>query len=353
VVDRPFDLHTSWPWRVVVIRNGESTRLVLSILHHVADGAGALCVVEELGRNLVGAEAQPERRQIEEEGGRDGGQLFRALSLRELPGLVRHTLKEYLVPALSTPFLSRTAPAGPDTPPEKRRQRYHLLELDVSRDSAVRCRSRKAGCTVNDALVAALAMLNRSLSERGILGNIFTVNLRRYLHDGRPRVANLSGIVFLPIPRSEAPGFEGAAAAVARRTRQQKQAYIGLPTVLPTLLYAWAIPHAALRAMGRRLLWIISKLAKRGLVVTNVGPMDPYLAPMGDMVKSAKMIGPFARNLAVPTLTATSFRGRMTVAFNGYDDMGSGKLLQFAKLLERHLCGAALARASRPGERAA
>ena len=59
-------------------------------------------------------------------------------------------------------------------------------------------------------------------------------------------------------------------------------------------------------------------LLGRGQLVTNFGPIDPYLEPFGDGVLRAEMLGPWLIGLRVPIIVATGFRDRLTVGIHGF-----------------------------------
>jgi NRPS condensation-like uncharacterized protein len=75
------------------------------------------------------------------------------------------------------------------------------------------------------------------------------------------------------------------------------------------------------RRLTRLLLgaWI-RRLMTRGLLVTNIGPLDPWLAPLGEQVRDATFVGPSVRPMPIPVLTATGFRDGLTIHFNGYEE---------------------------------
>ncbi len=329
LLTRQLDPTTGWPWQVVQLVAGDAARLVLLVLHQVADGAGAISIAQELGRQLEGA------------GGEDPPfctdrglpQVLRALRLRDLPALSLDVLREMARP-LALPLVGRTAerwrePATEPTPG------LYLRRLSIGPESPLRQRCRALDCTVNDALVAAMAELARSLSVRGLVGAFFTVDLRRYLRDEQPRVANLSGFDMLLLPRREVAGLASTARAVARRTRRLKARFAGLPTLLAAGAWAWPWPFALQRSLGRVATRWIRALSSRGLLITNIGNLDPYLAPWGERLQQACVVGPFLRGASLPAFTATSFRQRLTVVVDAYEPMDPGRGEDPRALLER------------------
>ena len=60
---------------------------------------------------------------------------------------------------------------------------------------------------------------------------------------------------------------------------------------------------------------------RRLLLVTNLGPLDPYVGSFGEHVVGASMLGPFQRGLPAPFVTVTRFRDTITVAVCASDDV--------------------------------
>ncbi|MBI5487815.1 MAG: hypothetical protein HY905_10825 [Deltaproteobacteria bacterium] len=308
---REIDERAGWPWRVAVLPGERGCRLLVSVLHVAADGAGTLAAVRELARLLMGGTTVERPCPVE----RHVGMLFRRLGaaglVRLAAGLLRETTRPFEVP-----FLARTATAGP---PPTGPATWRTVRVDVGEGSALRelCRVRNA--TVNDLLVAALAVLVRRVSTRGRSGCFYTADLRRRLPDDRPRVANLSAVISVSLPRAHAASLPDALAEVARRTSRRRPDVDGLAALLFNLPLILCLPHGLVRRLTRLVFAVwIRRLLTRGLLVTNIGPLDPCLAPFGDLVRDATFVGPSVRGLPIPVLTATGFCGDLTIHFNGY-----------------------------------
>lgn len=316
LVRRPLDPREVGPWRVVQIRAGDGCRLLISVAHMLADANGALVVVHELARHLSGGpsrQAWPDRPME-----RGMGQLLRAIRLRDLGQLLLQSASEALLPVR---YLGMARPVDHWHPNADRdgRELYRTVTVDVGRGTPMRERCRSLGCTLNDALVSTLALLNRSLSAKGNLGNIFTVNLRKLLRDERPRIANLSGMEMVVLPRALVTDLEGTAVEVSRRIGRKKRRFAGLPPLIANFSTAWAMPHALLRPIIGLWLRYAMAVLNRGLTVTNIGAMDPYVEPLGDRATGASMIGPFLNMLGPPLITAAGFRDRLTLQVAGFD----------------------------------
>ncbi len=318
VTERELDPGSGWPWRVSQLSGEGGTRLVVTVLHAVADGAGAMTVVAELGRILGGGEPRED-----DHGGRSVVPILRSLRVRDLPALALETAVECLRP-LSIPFVARVGARGGDGGADTPRPIHRAVAVEVGRDSALRQRLRAQGGTVNDALVAATAVAVEGGSRSGLVGAFFTVDLRRYIDDDLPRVANLSSFNTLLLPRRVVGAFEPTVREVARRTARHKRPFPGLGILLAMIASCWFMPFGMARAAGRLGTRWMRLLATRGLLVTNIGPLDPYLEPFGEGARGAFVIGPFLHGAGAPVLTATSFRGRLSLLVNGFEGHEQG-----------------------------
>ncbi len=324
------------PWRVTQLRGPDTCRLVVTVSHMLADAAGALTVVRELAAHLTG---EPPHPSWGERGMPRGlGQVVRALRLRDLPRLALETV---LFMRLPFQFLGMARPREPwaDNLGRAGRAVCRTIIVDVADGSPFKDRCRDLGCTINDALVALLAMLNGALFGRGAVGNFFTINFRPYFSDGLPRVANLSGIDIVSLPRPSVGDFAATAGAVAERTRRLKQRFAGLPAVLSNHASLMVAPHGLVRLVIR--LWArwACALLNRGLLVTNIGALDPYLAPLGERATAASLVGPFMPGFAAPVITASGFRGRLTLRINGFDGPCAPQLDQIERGLRELVDG--------------
>ena len=319
------------PWRIWPLVAGDRARLVISISHRLTDAAGALAVVREFGAHLAGAEPHPGWGEHGMERGL--GRVLRSLRLRDLPVLAWETLLYWRLPfqllRLARPrerWVSNLDGAGAPL--------FRTVEVALGDGSPLRQRCRQLECTVNDALVATLAMLNGTLFGPGQVGNFFTIDFRAYLQDRRPRVANLSGIDNVILKRSAVGDFTATATAVQQRTARLKQRFTGLPAMLSNHGPMLLLPHGMLHAVIRLWLKWAFALLDRGLIVTNIGPLDPYLDTFGDRAVAASLIGPFLPGILVPIITATSFRDRLTLQVNGFGGPPSHQLGLVADGLE-------------------
>ena len=317
-----------------MIRRDPGQRLVLTVVHDLADGAGVLAVTREFVSQLTGGGS------IAGEGAMDRGygQLLRSLRLVDLPYLVIGGIAEAMTPLLVPllgPIRLRTAEPAPAVP----RPVFRTVSSGVGEGSPVRALCEEVGCTVNDVLLASLALLNASLSGSGRLGNFFTVNLRRHLADDAPRVSNLSGVDSVILPRDVAGSLPEAAVAVARRTQRMKRRLVGFAFSAMPALTLMICPHAVVRGVAAFWGRYTSLLLSRGLVVTNIGAMDRYVQALGENLVAASVLGPFGRGPLVPIITATGFRDRLTLQINAQSNLAEEDLERMANELSAILGG--------------
>ncbi len=323
-------LQAGWPWRVLQLVSPRGTRLVVEVQHAVSDAAGALCAVRELGARLDDRGGSL-RGGIRERG---LGAVLRQLRPRVLPALLRGLALEATRP-LGVPFIA--VASGPEPTEAGGTPRFHERRYPITAGLKRRC--DELGCTVNDLLVAAMLQLVRSRSLRGRPAVFFTVDLRRHLHDPSPRVDNLSGFDAVLLRRDEARDTRATALAVAGRTRRQRGAAIGLAGMLGGALLGWPLPIAWQRLAGPWGSRLARSLTRRGLLVTNIGVLDPYLESWGDRVRDARVVGPFLRGALAPVFTASSYRDRLSLVLDSHDGIPRDQREAIMDRLDRTLRG--------------
>jgi NRPS condensation-like uncharacterized protein len=141
----------------------------------------------------------------------------------------------------------------------------------------------------------------------------------------------------MAIPRDRLGEPLSALREVSRRIGEHKRRLPGLSySLLPLILFGW-LPHGLLRLAGRRLLTRLMGFIGRALAVTNIGSLDEALAPLGDDATAASIIGPFVHGLALPIVTATGFRGTVTLQVGSTGTLAEVSLGRFAADLARLL----------------
>jgi NRPS condensation-like uncharacterized protein len=285
---------------------GGGGRLVLSLHHMVADGGGVKAAGAVLAALLCGVDPQPAPS--------DDRALWRvARSLRpgDLPILAGEMLRESVSPlwmlrVRRLDYAEPTGPGGPDP-------HWRPVRLDRAAGARLLEACRERGATINDALVAAVARMAARRSEAGPVMVAYTVDLRRYLREKRAQVTNLAGVNMVLLERGAAGSAAAALGAVNAAIGEQKRRLIGLGYALaPAFTIGW-LPHGLLRWAGAFVIRQILRRFDRAIAVTNIGSLDEALAPFGDHAVAASITGPFIHGIRVPVITATGFRGELTL----------------------------------------
>lgn len=210
------------------------------------------------------------------------------------------------------------APQGVDAA-NRAVRRIAIDEVDFSRwAEGVRGR----GATINDGLLAEAIGIAGMLSNGRHGAAFYTINLRRYLRERRPVVGNLSGFLAVRTGRRGIADRALRLDTVHNRTSAHKAGIPGLGSnLLPILLFGW-LPHGLLRMVARGLRKGFLMLGRRALVMTNVGTIDDYLAPIEPLLDDAWMTSPSFPGFPSPISLVSSFRGRVNVAVG----RGDGRL---------------------------
>ena len=328
-VGEQIDPYTSWPWRVTLLRHERGSRLVVGVLHQLADAAGTLVLVKELCARIAG-----------EGRSRDGcttdrglWQVARGLPVLDLP---RHSVRaavDLLRLALTVPLLPRIEPSNDAGAAGSARSR-RCVTVEIDGHGGLRERCRAFGCTVNDVLIAAIAVMASEQDVTGQVSCFFTVNLRRLLRDDGPRIANLVGVGGVLLPRDSVTSLDETASLVATRMRARKRSLPGLALVTCSASWTGALPHAVTRRVAGLVARMVRSFLSRGSLVTNFGVLDPFLAPLGDAVTGATVIGPHVQGISVPVISATGFGDTLTIQLHGNDLISPDALERMSKRLE-------------------
>jgi NRPS condensation-like uncharacterized protein len=323
-VERGFEIQSEPPFRLARFGHGGVARLIVSLNHMVADGAGALAVANVLASRLYGVEpmaAVGNRRHLT--------QVLGGVRLRDLPILIGELFREALRPLLilRVERLTRPLPRADGGP------RPHWSSVELTGEPAARfaARCRERGATINDGLVGALARVAVSRSRRGPVAVGYTADLRRFLPEPRCLATNLAGVLLAVLPREQLDDPGSAFEAASRVTGAQKRRLLGIGNaLLPGFAFGW-LPHGPRRWFGR---WVINRLLSyfgRALVLTNIGPMDRALAPFGDDVLQASIVGPFVHGAETPVVTATGFRGALTLNVCASGNLEQGGVAAYSR----------------------
>jgi len=332
-IHEPMDAESGPPWRARLLTSGESSRLILKMLHLAADGAGALTVTRELGNFLFGLKQAsgplPNNRGM--------WQVLRAVRLKDVPALLLESLGEFLRPAIIPLIPPEELPAV--TPGMELREQYHPVVIAGADYLRLKDRCRRLNCTVNDAVLAAMAELSKNTTGRRIICLLFTADLRKYLPSKDPVVGNLSGGNILTLRRTSLGGFEKTARLVAGKTGEIKSRIPGLQLILFQLFTYGLLPHGIVRRGATFLARYFNQVMRRATLMTNIGPMDEYLEPYGEAVRSACVIGPCIKRLVTPVFVVTGFRDSITIQACSWNDLPLEKVRNLCESLRRELIG--------------
>jgi NRPS condensation-like uncharacterized protein len=171
-------------------------------------------------------------------------------------------------------------------------------------------------------------------SDRGPVMVAYTVDLRRYLRWTKAQVTNLAGVTMVLVERGATASATATLDAVVRAIGVQKRRLTGLAyALLPAFTVSW-LPHSLMRRVGAAIIGQILKRFHRSIALTNIGSLDEVLAPFGDDVSGACIVGPFVHNNRVPIITITGFRGTLTLQVVSTHTHREEQLANFARELE-------------------
>jgi NRPS condensation-like uncharacterized protein len=302
----PFHAEAGPVMRVSSLEHGVLSRLIVSVPHMASDGGGLKALANILGARLYGV---PPGRPVSNRRGLL--QIAGGIRLLQLPTLAAEALREIFRPLgilRVQPLAKGFAPRGGDAQPI---WRTVSLTGEPARHFAAFC--RKNGSTINDGLVAMLAMLAAGRSERGPVAVGYTIDLRRYLPSPVSVVTNLHATTLAVVERSLLDAPSSAVRAISRRTAVEKRRMFGMAyALLPVIQVGW-LPRGWLRWIAWMLVSRLFSYVRRALVFTNIGALDEALAPFGGDAVSASVIGPFVNESPVPVVTVTGFRGDLTM----------------------------------------
>jgi NRPS condensation-like uncharacterized protein len=315
---------TERPIRLVLLTDGDRSRLILSLLHIAVDGAGVAAVGHVLGAHLMGlAPSLPVERRRSLIATVDG------LRWHQLPAMamgIAHAVARPIQQVAAAPR-TRAYPATPDADVVTRL-------VVVTAEELAGLRSRCGGATVNDILVAGLARAAAGRSAGGSVVVTYTMDFRRYGKAARLMASNSSGLLSAVVPRAALGDLEHAVGSVAATTRWQRGSLAGPASLVGLYALGQVVPHA----LARRLVPFFTPLlvdlpVARGLVVTNVGRLDEGLRAFGDDLLSIRIVGPVVRGVPVPLIVAFGFRGALHLQLFGAPGLGEAVL----EVLEREI----------------
>ena len=328
-VSREINTLTQRPFRVVLIpRSGGGCRLLVSLLHIVTDGGGAMAMAQVLGGHLY--QTPPP---VPVEPRRDAALVFERIKAAYTPAIALSAFTEaarQLALLGTEPMPGVGVGSGGGEPCWTT---VVLGEEEVARFKAV-CRA--SGATVNDGLVACLARLVGRRRGSGPLAAVYTVNQRRYMDPYRLAVGNLSGLVPMVLPRGLINRPVEAIRRVAAVNQSNRALFRGMLVAALPVLLGDGVSHRAFRGVFKRLTvpyfdWAL----RRVMVITNIGRLDDGLAVFGDDLEEVAIIGPCARAFHLPVVTAWGHRGRIYLHMYASPGAEPERLEELAAALRR------------------
>ncbi|MBI5528957.1 MAG: hypothetical protein HY897_21730 [Deltaproteobacteria bacterium] len=310
------------PFKIALLSHLHGSRLLFAWAHVVGDANAGLVAIAEIARRLC-RPTDPAPLTM----ARSPWQVFPALGFRHLPALVRGVAHESLRPLFE--LFIRPWTEACNAAPGSGRFGYRLVRLAGGSHERFAAACREKNATINDGLVAAALKLAGRRTGGGFTGAAYTLNLRRLLPNAGPSVANISSACCVTL---RGRGLDDPLQTVVRTTSVQKQGPAALAfALLPAIIFCM-LPHGLLRRFSATVVfrWILF-LLKRHAFVTNVGAIDPYVAPFGDAVRDAWMTGPFMRGFPTPIALASGFRETVTVSLCTADDISEPVLDRFAE----------------------
>ncbi len=326
---RPIDATKDRPVRVVGLVHDRGMRMLLSVLHLAADGAGMAALGHVFGAHLYGM--QPS---LPVDPRRDVWRAIDGLGLRHAP-LVALDMAKLLAQQLRHAFAAhRERPYGDGSP----RPTWRHIVIDAPRLERLksRCHGR---ASVNDILLAVFSRIAGDRSNDGPVVVLYTMDLRRYGAAPRLTATNSSSILSAVVPRRALQGdLETTTAAVAKITGRQRSGMAGPAFMLGPYALGAAVPHGVARALVRVLAPVLVDLPLgRGLIVTNVGRIDHGLAAFGDDVVGLRIVGPNVVGFPMPVVVAFGYRGELHLDMFAAPGLGEGALDELEAELDEAL----------------
>ncbi len=267
LLSRPPRLDRPGPFALLLAHRPGGDTLVLSLHHAAGDGLSALRLMGSIAR-AYGGEEDP-LPEVDPLGVRDVLAMASPGSLSERLSRARAGI-DYLTRGLNMP--SRVAPRGGEDRPG-----YGFELTSFAPDELAQVAARRAGgATVNDVLLAGLAVTIRRWNERlGADANwiyvMMPINLRPP-HWRFEVVGNFASYVSVRLSSREHATLEQAIPAIAERTREIKEA--GVAGLIVELFAPPRLLPSALKQRMQDLIPLTGNLAVDTSVLSNLGRIE-------------------------------------------------------------------------------
>lgn len=301
--DRWIDPSRERSFRVVYLPRSAGCRLILSLSHLAADGAGMAAVAHVFAAHLYGVEPA-----LPVESRRDLGRALDGLSLRHIPVFARD-----LAASIKQPW--RVWTAGPRNRPFAKdtsgRSFSRMMVIEKSTLDALEARCGRR-VRINDLLVAAVSMVSAQRSSYGPVSVLYTMDLRRFSRQPHLSATNASSILTTIIPREATDNLVDAVFAVEAETKQHRESLAGPAFLVLPMLLAGKAPHAFVRQLLPALHPLLVEIpTSRGFIFTNVGKIDQGLGPLGADIEDLRIVGPSIKGISAPAIIAFGLHGRV------------------------------------------
>jgi NRPS condensation-like uncharacterized protein len=291
------------PFRVVCLPKDQGCRLIFSISHLAADGAGMAAVGHVFAAFLYGMEPR-----LPVESRRDLRRALDGLGLQHIPVLARD-----LAVSVVQPW--RVWTAGPRNRPfpadslQKSSSRMMILEKSTLEALQARCGKR---VRINDLLVAIVGMVSAKRTSYGPVSVLYTMDLRRFSRKPHLSATNASSILTTVVPREATQNLADAVEAVEAETKRHRESLAGPAMLLLPMLLAGSAPHAFVRRLLPAIHPILVELpTSRGFIFTNVGKIDQGLGPLAADIEHIRVVGPSLRGISTPAIIAFGLNDRV------------------------------------------
>lgn len=301
--DRWIDPARERSFRVVCLPKSAGCRLILSLSHLAADGAGMAAVAHVFAAHLYGvAPALPV------ESRRDLARALDGLSLRHIPVFARD-----LAASLKQPW--RVWSAGPRNRPfaedHSGRSYSRMMVIEKSTLEALEARCGKR-VRVNDLLVALVGMVSARRSSYGPVSVLYTMDLRRFSRQPHLSATNASSILTTIVPREATENLVDAVRAVEAETKKHRESMAGPAFLLLPMLLTGPAPHEIVRRILPAIHPLLVDLpVSRGFIFTNVGKIDQGLGALGADIEHLRIVGPSIKGISAPAIIAFGLHGRI------------------------------------------
>lgn len=280
--------------RVCLWHSAGGAYLLIKVCHYVADAAGVRDVARIISAIYTRLSHDPAYQPEPNRAGSRGiEQILQAVPWHRYPGLFLQSLRDIQASQSPVGTLTLLPQAGPA-------ESLSFIDRLLPQDRVARlvAYGRKHNATINDLLLAAFFRAMAATTNwngRRQLRVTTTVDFRRYMPARRAEaVANLSmGIQGWPSLGTDlGPDFAATLGKITAITRQRKQNFVGVDSLLSMLLAVGPLPHRWATGMMTRHVDRLNEQGNTADTLTNLGPIDPRDVTFGSQPLVARILPP-------------------------------------------------------------